>query len=118
MRLKQYLLSISESKNDYSVLICFYFEEFCKHCKRVWKVIDEEYTQKFDSVEVIQQQIKNNAEYYAKHSWLFYSFGDVIILDESKEIFIIIAYEGEEEAFCCEECKSLKKANKKTASQK
>ena len=116
MRLKQYLLSIPESKNDYSVSIYFYFEEFCKHCKRVCKVIDEEYTHKFNSVEEIQQQIQNNTAYYAKHSWLFCSFGDVIILDESKEIFMIIAYEGEEDAFCCEECKNLKKANKKTAS--
>lgn len=110
MRLKQYLLSIPESQNGYSITIDLYWKEHCDFCKRLITMQDDKCHLSFHSVEEMQHQIEENFE----NHWIFNGFADkdaIVVSDETRTISVTIVYEDIADAFCCEECKHFQQKN-------
>ncbi|MDE6005474.1 MAG: hypothetical protein K2G88_08830 [Oscillospiraceae bacterium] len=115
MKLKQYLFNLPESKNDYSIAINLYWKEHCDFCKRSIMMQNNEYHLAFHGIREMQREMEENFE----NHWIFNSFVDknaIVVSDETRTISVTIVYEDIADAFYCEECKNLKKTNKKTAS--
>ena len=106
MRLKQYLLTIPESKKDYSITIDLCWKEHCDFCKRSIMMVDDSFCLSYHSVREVQREIEENF----KNHWVFNSFVNedaIVVLDETRTISVTIIYEDIADAFCCEECKKF-----------
>ena len=99
MRLKQYLLNIPKSKNDYSILITVYWKEHCDLCKRSIMMVDDSFCLSYHSVREVQREMEENFE----NHWIFNSFVDkneIAISDQTRTISVTIVYEDIADAFC------------------
>ena len=91
MRLKQYLLNIPKSKNDYSISITVYWKEHCDLCKRSIMMLDDSFCLLFHSVAEMRCKMEENFE----NRWIFNSFVDkneIVVSDQTRTISVTIVY--------------------------